>query len=169
MMSKPVKYPNAFIYYRKDKIDHVNKRQMTVHSKLIAQKWQNESDLCKRKYYQAAAKDYVEKANASGRNGNTVKTFEQFGNIAFINEIPISHDIDQNPDKCLRQSEISKEPVSDFDQQIDKETVTNQVTNDEDLFIEFTVNTDYVQPTYDFNDDLNVNQECSQEKNLESI
>ncbi|GBB93602.1 hypothetical protein RclHR1_00220036 [Rhizophagus clarus] len=93
-MSKLVRHTNAFIfYYREDNINHESKLKMTDHSRLIAPKWKDESDSCKRKYYQAAAKDYVEKEMASGGNGTTVKSFEQFGNIAFVNEMPIKYSI----------------------------------------------------------------------------
>ena len=165
-MSKPIKHSNAFICYRKDKIDHGSKLKMTDHSRLIASKWQDESDLCKRKYYQAAAKDYVDKEIASGGNGTIIKSFEQFGNIAFVNEIPINkqplHDfndinrnnrngIGQNSDQYLHDLNNNRNN-EDIKQNV-KESVSNQVTNDEDLFDEFTINTDfYVQQPTDLND-----------------
>jgi hypothetical protein len=125
-MSKLIRHTNAFICYRKDNIDHGSKLKMTDYSRLIAPKWQDESDLRKRKYYQAAAKDYVEKEIASGGNGTTVKSFEQFGNIAFVNEMPIKkyHNVDHR-----------------------KESI-----NDDELFNEFTINSDfYVQEPIDIN------------------
>lgn len=143
-MSKPVRHMNAFICYRKDNIDHGSKLKMTDHSRLIAPKWQDESDLFKRKYYQAAAKDYVEKEIASGGNGTTVKSFEQFGNIAFINETPIrNHHHGFNNHNNINQN--SYQYLYDLNEV--------PINEEEDLFKEFTLDSDfyYVQEPIDIN------------------
>ncbi|PKK73125.1 hypothetical protein RhiirC2_709853 [Rhizophagus irregularis] len=137
-MSKPVRHMNAFICYRKDNIDHGSKLKMTDYSRFIAPKWQDESDLFKRKYYQAAAKDYVEKEMASGGNGTTIKSFEQFGNIAFVNETPICHGVNLRDDDSQNSDQYF---LYNRNNDIKQETVP--IINEEDLFKEFTIDSDF--------------------------
>ncbi|CAB4378556.1 unnamed protein product [Rhizophagus irregularis] len=145
-MSKPVRHMNAFICYRKDNIDHGSKLKMTDYSRFIAPKWQDESDLFKRKYYQAAAKDYVEKEMASGGNGTTIKSFEQFGNIAFVNETPICHGVNLRDDDSQNSDQYF---YDNRNNDIKQETVP--IINEEDLFKEFTIDSDfyYIQEPID--------------------
>jgi hypothetical protein len=83
------KSANAYLQYRKANINHERKLKMILHSKITGSGWKNESDSRRRKFFQAAAKEAVEKEMASGGNGITEKSFEQFGNIAFVNEMPL--------------------------------------------------------------------------------
>ncbi|CAI2166483.1 12269_t:CDS:1 [Funneliformis geosporum] len=80
---------NAFFQYRNSKIVHEQKRRMRDHSRITASGWKSQDDSQKVQFFQAAAKDAVEKEAASGGNGFTNKSFEPCGNFAFINETPI--------------------------------------------------------------------------------
>ena len=80
---------NAYLHYRKAAISRGSGLSMTQHSKDTGSSWRGKDDSQKREHYQAAARDAVKKEIASGGNGLTKKTFEQHGNIAFVNEVPI--------------------------------------------------------------------------------
>src|SRR5436190_20445490 len=80
--------PNAYLIFRNDSIDLERKRKMSEHSKITASEWKGESDVNKRKFYQIAEKVAIEREAASGKKGRTEKFFEQYGDIAFVNEVP---------------------------------------------------------------------------------
>ncbi|CAI2165542.1 14861_t:CDS:1 [Funneliformis geosporum] len=80
---------NAFFQYRNSKIVHAQKLKMRDLSRITSTGWKSQDDLQKQPYFQAAAKDAVEKEAASGGNGITKKSYEPCGNFAFINETPI--------------------------------------------------------------------------------
>ncbi|CAI2184791.1 20351_t:CDS:1 [Funneliformis geosporum] len=84
------RYTNAYLIFRKKRIDPSRKIKMTIISKETASKWREKNDSQKRKHFHAAAKDAVDKEIASGRNNLTKKSFEQHGTIAFVNETPIT-------------------------------------------------------------------------------
>ncbi|CAG8542210.1 14566_t:CDS:2 [Funneliformis mosseae] len=91
--TKKKKAANAYFQYRNSTIDPENKSQMRDHSRDSASGWKNQDDSQRIPFFQAAAKDAVEKEVASGGNGFTQKSFEQCGKFAFVNETPIRKEI----------------------------------------------------------------------------
>ncbi|CAG8526347.1 8276_t:CDS:1 [Funneliformis mosseae] len=87
-MSKRKRSANAYFRYRSSRI-YKRKLRMTECSKITSEEWKSVDDSQKCKFYQEYAKDLVMKEADSGGNGLTVKTYEQYGNIAFVRETPI--------------------------------------------------------------------------------
>ncbi|CAG8464161.1 16040_t:CDS:1 [Funneliformis caledonium] len=118
---------NAFFQYRNSKIVHEQKRRMRDHSRITASGWRNQDDSQKIQFFQAAAKDAVEKEAASGGNGFTQKSFEPCGNFAFVNETPIRKEIippltkEESNVKMITDNEQSNraQRYSDVDEQRD--------------------------------------------------
>jgi hypothetical protein len=100
--------PNAYFIFRNDEINLELKRRMSDHSKITASKWNGESESNKRKYYQIAEKEAVEREAASGKKGRTEKSFEQYGDIAFVNEFPKKKTKSRRNARNKKESEVDK-------------------------------------------------------------
>src|SRR5205809_37392 len=116
---------NAYLHYRRDKINPERKVKMTDHSKITASNWKEENESIINQYHQTAAKVIVEKETASGGNGNTIKTYEQVGKIGFVNETPV------------------KKQVADFNVNSNGSHKSDTSEVCEDIFEQFTINTDF--------------------------
>ncbi|CAI2181709.1 6903_t:CDS:1 [Funneliformis geosporum] len=160
---------NAYFRYRRSRI--VKKTKMSICSKITSKEWKIVDNPLKFQYYQDYVKELVEKEANSGGNGLTIKTFEKFGNFAFVCETPILKKKTTAADKYVL-SQMKRVEVDDLDPSISFKDDQNLKDNthpyiaetgcgeddvhdqeeflkffsemEEDLFEKYTVATDYV-------------------------
>ncbi|CAG8542271.1 14569_t:CDS:1 [Funneliformis mosseae] len=155
------KSPNAFLYFRNEKIDLTQERTMVEHSRIAGPKWNELGEKGKRKYYHIAEEAKIRKETETGIQLPVERTFVHGNDYSFVIETPNQKKRARNPGEMIdkrenREKRVKRSKslpklqpviVEDFSearviQNDDHQPLKTPLR--EDPFNEFTIGTDFV-------------------------